>query len=219
LNLTSATDGGYGEEIGSWGYLLFFDNEEKPILKGYSAETSEFDTMQSTREELLGMLAVEYIMQILGTMWGLPNINLGLAIISDIESAIGSREDNGKVVLGAKGIIRPDIELKMALNRLEEDSKWIKRRIEWTKSHVNKEGLASYETVINQKADDLATTGRETVLSGERQPVQHHMYPGAVAGIKIQGENVTNNVVKNVRKWSHHRKTKIYLKEKYGWAE
>ena len=43
--LTSATDGGYGDEIGSWGYLLFFDNEEKPILQGYSAEMSEFDTI------------------------------------------------------------------------------------------------------------------------------------------------------------------------------
>ena len=104
----------------------------------------------------------------------------------------------------------------MELDSLEEVSKWINRSIEWTKSHVSKEGIPSYETVINQKADDLATIGRETVLSGEKQPVQHHMYPGAVAGIKIQGENVTNNVVKNVRKWSHHRQTKIYLKEKYG---
>ena len=51
-------------------------------------------------------------------------------------------------------------------------------------------------------ADDLATMGREKVLSGVRKPVPHHMYTGAVVGVTFKGEMVTNNVVKTVKQWS-----------------
>ena len=81
---------------------MFFGTEETPILKGFSAETSEFEPMQSTREELLEMLAVEYIMKILSEMWGVPKMKLELTIISDSESTIGSREDDVKVLLREK---------------------------------------------------------------------------------------------------------------------
>ena len=160
LFLTSATDGGLGEDIGSWSYLIFFGDDERPIIKGYSAETSSFDTMQSTREELLGMLAVEFVMMVLAQVWGVPRIKVEMRLISDSKSAIKSCNDEGKIPIGVKGVTRPDMELKMELKTREEESCWLSREVEWTKSHVDDRGEPSYETIINQMADDLATMGR-----------------------------------------------------------
>ena len=51
--LIATTDGDFGENIGLRGYTLVCDEDEEPILKGYAADTSIFDTMESIREELL----------------------------------------------------------------------------------------------------------------------------------------------------------------------
>ena len=66
-----ATDGGLGGKVGSRVCLLFSTGEDCPIVQGYAAEVSKFDTMQSTMEELLGMLAFEYMMRTLGRVWGI----------------------------------------------------------------------------------------------------------------------------------------------------
>ena len=68
LRMIAATDGGYGDDIGSSGVVILFDGELEPILKCNAAEKSKFDTIESTREELLAMLSLEYTLEFLEKM-------------------------------------------------------------------------------------------------------------------------------------------------------
>ena len=36
LSIITATDGGLGNKIGSCGYIIVFDGEEKPTIQGYA---------------------------------------------------------------------------------------------------------------------------------------------------------------------------------------
>ena len=93
INLIAAIDGAFGDEIGSSGYVLVFQGEETPILSGYAAEMTPFNTMESTREELMAMLAIEYVILILERVWGTPKQKIKLTIITDSESAKIARDD------------------------------------------------------------------------------------------------------------------------------
>jgi len=218
IKLTAATDGGLGDDIGSSGYILVFEGEEDPILTGYSAEKTPFHTMESTREELMAMLAIEYIVNIFVRQWGVPKNIMDLTIITDKESAKIARDDKEAPKLGSKKYIRPNIELKLEIKRVEKITRGIQRITKWTKSHVSNEKLeADYESRLNNMADKLATKGRERVIKGEKMAAQHHSYPGAVVTLKMGGHAVLNSVAKTTKKWAHHRSTKIYLKEKYNW--
>jgi len=197
-----------------------FEGEEKPILSGYSAEKTPFNKMESTREELMAMLAIEYIIAILVREWGIPQKDISLTILTDSESAKIAREDKEAPRLGSKKVIRPNIEVKMELKRVEKKSNGVVSTVQWTKSHVTEDRMDSnYESRVNDQADKLATKGREIVLQGKKEANIHHLYPGAIITLKMRGCVVLNNVVKTAKKWAHKNSAKIYLKEKYGRKE
>ena len=106
------------------------------MLSGYAAEMTPFNTMESTREELMAMLAIEYVILILERVWGTPKQKIKLTIITDSESAKFASDDEEAPKLRAKRVIRPNIELKMELKRVEKGIQGIRRSVQWTKSHV-----------------------------------------------------------------------------------
>ena len=109
VSLIAATDGGLGNDINSSGYLIVFDGEEIPIIEGWRGEITRFENMESTREELIRLLAVEYIMQILVEMWGTPPNIIQLDFVVDSELAIDARNKPVKGI-GSKSTMRPNID-------------------------------------------------------------------------------------------------------------
>ena len=81
VNIIIATDGGLGDDIGSSGAAWVFEGEEHSIMRHYTAEESIFQTMESTREELLAMLAVEFILDAMAELWGVPELGLRILIV------------------------------------------------------------------------------------------------------------------------------------------
>ena len=140
---------------------------------------------------------------------------MDLRIISDSLSAISSRKEVDHVHVGVNWVLRPDRELKIEVNQQEQLLAWASRNIEWTKSHVLEDGEPSYETKTNQITDDLAMMGRDKVVSGTRDPVQHHFPPGAMTGATVDGENVSNKMVMNIQQWLTRREMRNYLCDKF----
>ena len=132
VSLIAATDGGLGNDIGSSGYLILFDGEEIPIIEGWRGEMTRFENMASTREELIGLLAVEYIMQILVEMWGTPPNIIQLDFVVDSEPAIEARNKPVKGI-DSKSTMRPNQEVLMELDGLQTTSiEWLRRDFIWT---------------------------------------------------------------------------------------
>ena len=176
--------------------------------------------MESTREELMDMLAIEYIMLILVREWGPPKKDISLIILTDSETVKITRQDKEAPRLGAKRVIRPNIELKMELKIVEIEIKGVDRSVQWTKSHVSGETLENdYESRLNDLADKLAIKGRDRVIEGIKEAAKHHIYPGAIVTLKMGGSVVLNNVGKTTKKLAHKQNIKNYLMEKYDWNE
>ena len=219
VNLKAATDGGYGDDIGSSGVALLFEEDILPIIKSNAAEESKFDTIESTREELLAMLSLEYILDFLAKMWGYPSEMVTLTIVTDSESAKIEREKEGRTI-GTRPMLAPNQEIKLELKALEKRNRWIDREVKWVESHLEgkNEGYAYYNE-LNRIADELATEAREEVLQGRRKPGRHHIFPAARVGVKIRGQVVANKLTTIIKKQSGRRRLKKHLRTKNGWDD
>ena len=63
---------GLKDGIGTSSYAFFRPNDTDPIIAGSAVESQPHTTASSTRQELLGQLAVEYWLQKLQKEWGTP---------------------------------------------------------------------------------------------------------------------------------------------------
>ena len=98
----------------------------------------------------------------------------------------------------------------MELDGLQTTSiEWLRRDFIWTESHIDeKDERFTYESMLNKKADDLATKGRGAIEEGIVRPSQHHHFPNAVFVVKVYGEIATNKVCKKIKEWSMRKTTR-----------
>ena len=64
--------------------MEFLDNA---IVRGYSAEIKRLAHFTSTREELLGILSIYYLLEVYLKMFGRPDNTIHVEIVVDSESA------------------------------------------------------------------------------------------------------------------------------------
>ena len=214
--IIAATDGGLKEKIGSHGYLLVESGSHEPFIRGYGAEQALYKTMTSTREELIAMLAVHYLLKVLQQLYGKidsPNI----FFLTDSEAAQSIR----KKEVGSHQTVKwldKEMDVESEIRRMEKVV-GINAEIIWTKAHVTGESENPYYTMLNEMADALATEARVGVENGSVDQVRHDIFPGTKIALSVNGFLIHNNRKEIIRRECHYDTLKMYICEKFGWND
>ena len=219
-DIIAATDGGLKDELGSHGYKIVFAGETEAIIEGHGAEQTANGTMTSTREELIGILAIYYIIQTCIEVWGKPKNGLDIQIVTDSEAAKTIRERNIEK-LKPTIIMGPEMDIEMEIRRVVALLNITKSTITWTKSHVNKHDNVEdpYLTQLNSDADNLATEARDKAINHTMEPHIHDLLPGTITSAKIGNHLIHNNRKIRVKDHCHDEEMRKYLIRKHGWND
>ena len=241
LQLTAATDGGLKHRLGSHGYIIYestvtHDEEfipieldsdsindlyDKSILRGFSAEQLTYTKATSTREELLGILSIFYIMSSCQKLLGNPDKKIHLEIVIDSKAAklIRTRRDE-EFYDADSHLLDPDMDIDEEIHRVQKTLHNIEVAYIWTKSHVEITDIdASRLTVLNCLADGLATEARDKTLSGSLIPVTHDVFPAQKIGVMIGTDVVHNDMMGIIHTQCTEKRLHEYLNQKFGWSQ
>ena len=211
------TDGGLKSGIGSCGVTLHNRTLGKELCWAISAEKCGHGHLHSTREEVKAVVAAEAIIKECNDYFGY--INQNIKFICDNKSALGKIkvEENKNITRDPLG---SDVELLMELDTLRENNNNIERDFQWVKSHGDRDEshILSDHEKINQRADELATMGREYAETDLIPTCPKQLYSGAKVTLKIGGSVVSKNLKKTITMALYGDQIKKYLREKYDWS-
>ena len=194
LRLTAATDGGLKKSIGTHSYSLYHSKTLKNItpedynnitmmevvkeavVHGYGAEKSIRAKSTSTREELLGILAIYYMMYVYQKMFGPPAnlITVKMVVDSEAASKIRNRSQT-EVFEKTTTMLKQEMDIEAEIRRIEmELGPNISFNFVWTKAHaIIQDSPTPTNTLINNIADALATEAWRKVKRGTIHEVNH----------------------------------------------
>ncbi len=86
--IVCATDGGLKDSIGTSSYAMFLPGITSAVPSGVAGEYQPRNSASSTRQELLGQLAIEYWLRHLQDRWGTPRCGVKLMLITDSQASI-----------------------------------------------------------------------------------------------------------------------------------
>ena len=212
-----ATDGGLKGSIGTHGYVMVQDGSTDLLVSGFGAEKAMEGTLTSTREELIAMLAIQYLINIFQEWIGCPK-NGEFIVITDSEAAKTIR---GREIASYDSAVflKQEMDVEMEIRRMEKLSKLEKMEIIWTKSHVDGVSDNPYYSALNEMADQLATKAREGVIKKTIKQQIYHLFPGNKIALSINGYLVHNNRKSIIRRECHQAALKQYLINKFEWEE
>ena len=218
LTLLCGSDGGLKDSIGSSGYVILDPNRDCPLVTGHSAETQAETGSSSTRQELLGQLAVAYWISHLCFILGEPGTPLTVQLVTDSQASIDIMDNLDKAI-GLKDYMKPEVELALELTECWRRLSSVEYMVIKVQSHIAVEE-SSNETYwqVNDIADKLATQAREKVQNGEMVMRKPQWLPGAKASCFIQGQLVISSLKESIQKTLYEENLTTYLREKYGWS-
>ena len=217
--IVCATDGGLKDKVGTSSYAFFLPREDDPILVGFSTEYQPLLSASSTRQELLGQLAVEYWLLTMRSKWHSPRYRISVVLVTDSQSSIEIIKATDRII-GISDTLSPEMDVALEISDIQRNNPWIERQIVKVQSHIEKEEAPDeYLWECNKLADQLATEAR-TFFSPEaisrHQPM---LFQGARSGCKIQGRLENNNLYKTIRLSVDGSNLSEYLSNKYGWSQ
>ena len=217
--LECGSDGGLKGTIGSSGYVIYRDNGQTPLIKGYSAELQLAGTGSSTRQELLAQLCVEYWVTQLLEKLGEPRSPLLINLITDSQSSIQIREGIG-TSSAMKSLLTPDIDVAMEIDRCRKVNKASNITFHKVNSHIA-EIEAPNETFwrINNEADALATEAREAVEARQFIAEKPKFLKGAKAMCKVRGDCCTVNMQELIHRGVYEDTMTEYLCNRHNWTK
>ncbi len=103
ITFLCGADGGWKDGIGTSGYVVTTEHSDQPIVTGHAAEGQREKNASSTRQELLGQLAIEYwVTQLIQTL-GEPGWDLQAHVVIDSQASI-DKLDRCKQLIGIKDV-------------------------------------------------------------------------------------------------------------------
>lgn len=213
------TDGGLKFGIGTTGVTLHNCTMNKELCLSMSAEECGHDQLHSTREEVRAMVAAEAIISECNLHFG--NSQQKIKFICDNKSALGAIKNDENGNHKTVDPLGPDSELLLELNKLRNDNNNISREFQWVKSHVDRdsERMLTEGERINQRADELATMGRNYALEDLIIVQKKQKYLGARVTLAIKGSIVSKDINKCIIMALYGDTLIGYMKGKYGWSD
>ena len=218
LTLLCGSDGGLKDSIGSSGYVILDPNRDSPLVTGHAAENQADPGSSSTRQELLGQLAVAYWISHLFQVLGDPGRVLTVQLVTDSQASIDIMENLEKAI-GLKDYLKPEVEIAMELTDCWRRLKLVEYTVIKVQSHIAVED-SSNETYwkANDIADTLATQARAKVENDEMDKREPMWIPGAKASCFVQGHMVIGSLKDSIQRTLYEENLQTYLLEKYGWT-
>ena len=219
FRLVCGADGGLKDGIGSSGYTIYVEGESDRLVQGHSAELQPSTTASSTRQELLGQLAIEYWLEHMQEVLGEPNGKIKINLVTDSQASIEILK-NLEWVIGIKAVLKADVDVGLAIFHKRKQTQWAQFTTTKVKSHI---AMADAPDdlcwLVNEEADGLAIEAREKVGSKEMEARSPCLLPGTRAGCVIGDTMVTQNLKQQIQSQIHDSTLSQYLCEKYSWSE
>ena len=217
--LIGATDGGLKNKIGSSSYAIYAPDNTQPVIEGYAGEAQVNSSASSTRQELLGQLAIEIWMDKLYQRWGPPQCRITLVVVTDSKSSIEILQ-NMSQIRGIADTLRPETDVALEIARYQKNSYWITRDVVKVESHIDKERAPNiFFWECNERADTLATQARDEFRLEELLKQEALVFRGTKAVCHINGTLVNNNLFSSLTEHIQGKILKDYLVQKYGWTD
>ena len=152
IRLLCRADGGLKEGIGTSGYVLTLPDSEQPLVTGHAAESQTNLSSSSARRELLAQVAVEYWIDHLLQLLGIPLWDLSVTVVTDSQASIDIVQNCGSVG-GLKDVLRPEYDVASELHRLRGRLEFSHEVIK-VRSHISvEEAPDESHWMINDMAD------------------------------------------------------------------
>ena len=215
--IVAATDGGLKDRKGTSSYAFFLPNNARAILMGYAGEYQPRRSASSTRQELLGQLALECWLHRFAERWGVPRGKLTIDIITDSQASIDIMENVPRIT-GITDTLRAEMDVALELNRQRNENWWIQRDMIKVESHIEKiQAPNEFYWECNEIADALATSARERFSLEELRTKPSLVLLGTRAICMIDGCQVNNDLQQVLQEKLMGDVLKQFLMEKYGW--
>ena len=185
LRLVCGADGGLKDGIGTSGYIIQLEGDMDTVVYGHSAEAQPSHTASSTRQELLGQLALEYWFEHMEAVLGEPYGRIEIDIVTDSQASIDILR-NLECKLGIKDVLKPDVDVGLAILFKRQNRHWADFTTIKVRSHITVEDAPDELLwLVNEEADKLATEAREKVIAQELDVRTPQLLPGMRAGCII----------------------------------
>ncbi len=216
--LICATDGGLKDSIGTSSYGIFLPDNNQAMIAGFSGEHQPSQSASSTRQELLGQLAVEYWIRDLQSRWGAPINGLTVTLVTDSQSSIDILDKTS----GASSIsdmLNPEMDVALEIYHQRLLKPWVSLEIVKVQSHIEiSQAPDEFFWNCNCLADHMATTARNIYTIETVQSQEMHLFPATRAAIRIKSRLENNNLYLRLKEEINGRVMKQYLLEKYSWT-
>jgi len=117
-------------------------------------------------------------------------------------------------------MLKPELDVGLELYHQRETKPWVQWNIEKVTSHIEVEDAPNeFFWGCNTFVDELATRARRFYNVEALKRVEQYVFPGAVAGCKIDGRIENNNLYTVIMEHIQGNELKWFLMEKYGWSE
>ena len=216
--LICATDGGLKDSIGTSSYGFFLPDNNQAMIAGFSGEYQPSQSASSTRQELLGQLAVEYWIKRLQKRWGVPRNGLTVTLVTDSQSSIDIMDK----ISGASSIrdmLNPEMDVALEIYQQRLLKPWVLVEIVKVQSHIElSQAPDEFFWHCNLLADQMATNARNIYTIETVKQQEMHLFPAARAAIRINDRIENNNLYMRLKEDINGQVMKNYLLEKYSWT-
>ena len=213
--LVCGTDGGLKDGIGTSGYTIYTNFDKTPLLEGHAAELQTSISASSTRQELLGQLAIEYWLEHMTHTFGEPPGPVQIQLVTDSSASISILEKTTNRV-GLKDVMTPDVEIALAILHQRQKTPWTKFTAVKVQSHIDvTDAPDEFLWQVNFHSDRLATEAREKVKQQEMEASPPCLLDGMKVGCFINGNLVYTALKDTVMAHLHSQTMKSYLQNKY----
>ena len=217
IRLLCGVDGGLKDGIGTSGYVITRPDGATPLVTGHVAESQINPSSSSTRQELLAQLAVEYWIDHLLKLLGIPGWDLKATVVTDSQASIDIVQNCGNV-RGIKDVLRLEYDVASELYSLRERLD-VSHEVIKVRSHISVEDAPDESHwMINDIADRLATEARDKALNGDLQMTRPVLFPGATAGCFYKNRMIIGCMSTAVQSALYEDRMVTYLMQKYGWS-
>ena len=218
FKLFAATDGGLKDMVGTSSYAFFFEEELTPILWGSTGEFQPNETASVTRQELCGQLGVEYWLARWTQQWGVPRGHFHVTVITDSKASIDIMQ-NTQNIGGIRDALTADMDMGLEIAEQQRQTPCFNREVIKVESHILEEDAPNkFYWGCNMIADSLATNARQIFSLTYVKTMPDGVLAGTMAGCKIDGSIVNNNLYDALKEHINGRELKFFFMNKYGWS-
>ena len=118
IELLCGSDRGLKDDLGTSGYVIYYNQESTPIVQGSAAELQTTNLPSGTRQELLGQLCIEYWVQHLIKTMGESAYKIQLNLVTDSQASIQIMAKLSDVI-SMKDLLGPDIDVAIYRSNLQ----------------------------------------------------------------------------------------------------